>query len=111
MLAPYGETLVLDWGLAKRFGGDDAMNDDGGEAFRPGTGSDEGTATGEVLGTPLSMSPEQARGEPAGPAGDTSAWGWDGKRNANTSLFPLLIASLFPLSSSTNAKWWAECCT
>ena len=24
MLGPYGETLVMDWGLAKRFGADDA---------------------------------------------------------------------------------------
>jgi tetratricopeptide (TPR) repeat protein/tRNA A-37 threonylcarbamoyl transferase component Bud32 len=75
MLGPYGETLVLDWGLAKRLGGDEAASDDGGAAPPPGPSWEEVTATGEVLGTPLYMSPEQARGEPAGPAGDIFSLG------------------------------------
>ena len=33
------------------------------------------TATGEILGTPQYMSPEQAKGEPAGPAGDIFSLG------------------------------------
>ena len=74
MLGPYGETLVMDWGLAKRFG-DEGANQDGGEAPSPSPSAQDVTATGEVLGTPQYMSPEQAKGEPAGPAGDIFSLG------------------------------------
>jgi serine/threonine-protein kinase len=75
MLGPYGETLVMDWGLAKRAGIDDARAE--GEEGAPSTGpSPEAlTATGAVLGTPYYMSPEQARGEPATPASDIFSLG------------------------------------
>lgn len=56
MLGEFGETVVLDWGIAKRKG-------DGADA-RVSTGSDVTlTAVGDVCGTPLYMSPEQVRGE------------------------------------------------
>ena len=75
MLGRYGETLVMDWGLAKRIGTDDAGGDAEGEAPSPSPSPDDLTATGAVLGTPQYMSPEQARGEPTSPASDVFSLG------------------------------------
>ena len=73
MLGEFGETLVVDWGLAKPLGqsGEDNIRD----AATP-TSSDE-TQAGVVLGTPAYMSPEQARGEidRVGPASDVFSLG------------------------------------
>jgi formylglycine-generating enzyme required for sulfatase activity len=81
MLGDYGETLVVDWGLAKRVGGPEAQPTPDREATPPagesGAGSAELTEAGQVLGTPAYMSPEQAEGraDGIGPATDIYALG------------------------------------
>jgi serine/threonine-protein kinase len=75
MLGPYGETLVLDWGLAKRLSEEGSAPDIDGALRCPSPAPDDLTATGSILGTPRYMSPEQAKGEPAGPASDVFALG------------------------------------
>ena len=93
MLGHYGETLVVDWGLAKVIGKDDL-------AFKSPCGDvapvapDESatissrTQQGTMIGTPAYMSPEQASGliDQLGPASDVYSLG--------ASLYELLTGQL-----------------
>ncbi|HEX7843397.1 MAG TPA: serine/threonine-protein kinase, partial [Kofleriaceae bacterium] len=73
IVGDFGETVVIDWGLAKDLTQAEESSADGGPLRA--TRGDDLTATGSVLGTPAYMAPEQRRGEPVDPRADVFAIG------------------------------------
>src|SRR4029077_3892016 len=82
MLGRYGETLVVDWGLAKVIGKNEVIPEQTDGEFEPSFVGASVTLSGETqpgttIGTPSYMSPEQARGaiDQLGPASDVCSLG------------------------------------
>ena len=75
LVGTFGETVVIDWGLAKELDTPDPEVPDATGPYRHGASTSDGTALGKVLGTPAFMPIEQARGEPVDERADVYALG------------------------------------
>ncbi len=76
LVGGFGETVVIDWGLAKDLADPSVALVSAGGPFRDASAGNEGmTCDGEVMGTPAYMPPEQADGQSVDERADVYAIG------------------------------------
>jgi serine/threonine-protein kinase len=75
MLGKFGETIVVDWGLATTVARDDRFRTSGEMTLMPSSGSQTSTSSGGGAGTLAYMSPEQASNLAPTPASDIYSLG------------------------------------
>jgi len=95
MVGEFGETVVIDWGLAKDLDGTAVGAEPAAGPYRTSEPPAVETIVGEVLGTPAYMPPEQAAGEPVDERADVYSIG---------AILYHLLAGAAPYGGSTSAE-------